>query len=46
MTPGNFRSTGSSMVTTLMAGLATLSRVAYSVVDFPDPVGPVATIIP
>ena len=44
--PASRYSTGSSTVMTLTSGLLTMFRVAYSVVDFPEPVGPVTRIIP
>ena len=37
---------GSSMVTTLIPGLATCRKKAYKVVVFPEPVGPVFSIMP
>ena len=44
--PGSRYSTGSSTVMTLTSGWLTMFSVAYSVVDLPDPVGPVTRIIP
>ena len=44
--PSSRYSTGSSTVMTLISGRETAFSVAYSVVDFPDPVGPVTRIIP
>src|SRR5690606_31484729 len=44
--PGRRYSTGSSTVMTLISGRETALSVAYSVVDFPEPVGPVTRIIP
>ncbi len=44
--PGRRYSTGSSTVTMLTSGRLILLRVAYRVVDFPDPVGPVTRISP
>ena len=44
--PGSRYSTGSSTVMTLISGRLTTLSVAYSVVDLPDPVGPVTRIIP
>ena len=44
--PGSRYSTGSSTVMTLISGLETMFSVAYSVVDLPEPVGPVTRIIP
>ena len=39
-------STGSSTVMMFLVGWLRTLRVAYSVVDFPDPVGPVTKIAP
>ena len=39
-------STGSSTVITLTSGRAISARVAYSVVDLPEPVGPVTSTMP
>ena len=39
-------STGSSTVMTLIAGLATVRSAVYSVVDLPEPVGPVTSTMP
>ncbi len=44
--PGMRYSTGSSTVMTLISGRATWLSVAYSVVDLPEPVGPVTRIMP
>ena len=44
--PGSRYSTGSSTVITLISGRLTTLSVAYSVVDLPDPVGPVTRIMP
>ena len=44
--PGIRYSTGSSTVMTFLSGVETMLSVAYSVVDFPEPVGPVTSIIP
>jgi hypothetical protein len=44
--PGSRYSTGSSTVMMLTSGLFTTLSVAYSVVDLPDPVGPVTRIMP
>ena len=45
-TPGRRYSTGSSTVMMLTSGRLTTLRVAYSVVDLPEPVGPVTRIMP
>ncbi len=44
--PASRYSTGSSTVMTLTSGRLTMFSVAYSVVDLPEPVGPVTRIIP
>ena len=44
--PGMVYSTGSSTVTMLTVGLLISLRKEYSVVDFPQPVGPVRSTIP
>ena len=44
--PASRYSTGSSTVMTLTSGRAIWLSVAYSVVDLPEPVGPVTRIIP
>ena len=46
LTPGSRYSTGSSTVMMLTSGRLTTLSVAYSVVDLPEPVGPVTRIIP
>ena len=45
-TPRNWYSTGSSIVMIFFSGELILVRHAYSVVDLPEPVGPVARMIP
>ena len=45
-TPGSRYSTGSSTVMMLTVGLLISASVAYSVVDFPEPVGPVTSSMP
>jgi hypothetical protein len=44
--PGSSYSTGSSIVITVRSGRAISSSAAYSVVDFPEPVGPVTISAP
>ena len=44
--PGSRYSTGSSTVMMLRSGLLSMLSVAYSVVDLPEPVGPVTRIVP
>ena len=46
LTPSSRYSTGSSTVMTLTSGLLIPVSVAYSVVDFPEPVGPVTRTNP
>src|SRR3970040_1929457 len=46
LTPGSRYSTGSSTVTMCRSTLFTMFNVAYSVVDLPEPVGPVTRIAP
>ena len=45
-TPSNSYSTGSSAVKIFKCGLLTSLSILYSVVDFPEPVGPVTKISP
>ena len=44
--PMKLNSTGSSAVAMLMSGLFRYARAEYRVVVFPEPVGPVTSIIP
>jgi len=44
--PGRRYSTGSSIVIALTSGRARSASAAYSVVDFPEPVGPVTSRAP
>ena len=46
LTPASWYSTGSSTVMTFLVSSLTMLRVAYSVVDFPEPVGPVTRMVP
>ena len=46
LTPGSRYSTGSSTVMMLTSGLLISASVAYSVVDLPEPVGPVTSTMP
>ena len=46
LTPGSRYSTGSSTVMMLTSGLLISVSVAYSVVDLPEPVGPVTSTMP